>query len=93
MRNRTKLTFAEGGALVCGICTAAGTTITLAKPVFDWLDDSLKPASHYLFYGLAFCFPFLLGFLIFGYLVRRGGKTNESHGHGSTEQNDSPTDI
>lgn len=63
--------FAEQGALVCAIGAVVGFGVSILQPILDWRREALKPLTQYLLLGLLICAPFIIGFLIFGWLVRR----------------------
>jgi len=63
--------FAERGALICALGTLVGFGVAILQPLLDWRRETLKPFSQYLFLGLLLCIPFIIGFLLFGWLVRR----------------------
>ena len=63
--------FAEGGALICAVGAVSGFAITIFQPIFDWRREAIKPLIQYFFLGLTLCTPFIIGFMVFAWLIRQ----------------------
>lgn len=70
-QHRSRVQFAERGASVCAVGALVGFAVTILQPLLDWRREAMKPLTQYLLLGLLLCVPFVFGFLLFGWLVRR----------------------
>lgn len=64
----------EVGALICFIGLLVGLGVSIMQPLLDWRHGILKPFPHYVVKGLLVCLPFIIGLLLFAWLVRRARK-------------------
>jgi hypothetical protein len=70
-QDTSRTQFAEGGALICAIGGVVGFGVSILQLILDWQREALKPLIQYVILGFLICVPFVIGFLIFGWLVRR----------------------
>jgi hypothetical protein len=61
----------EQVGLVCLVGVLVGLAVTIMHPLLDWQRVALKPFSHYLLLGLFTSGPFLIGYFVCWWLVRR----------------------
>jgi hypothetical protein len=68
---RSRASFAEQAALVCAVGALVGFVISIFQPIFDWRREDLKPLIQYFSLGLTVCTPFIIGFMVFAWLIRQ----------------------
>ena len=64
-------TVGEVGAMVFGLGAVIGFTVACLQPLLDWHSGSLKTWVSYLLLALVLCVPFILGFIICAWFVRK----------------------
>jgi len=67
----SRVQFAERGALICAIGAVVGFGVSILQPLLDWRREALMPFSQYLVLGLLLCGPFIIGFLMSAWFIRR----------------------
>jgi predicted cobalt transporter CbtA len=61
----------EASAMICGFGTCLALVICLLQPIMDWQKGVLRTFANYAGMSVAMTVPFLVGFLISAYCVRK----------------------